>query len=66
MDGFVRCRWFVAGGWRLAFQDIAGKLVVNILQLIKKSNSMINRIFAPFGSAQTSLALRSLIAKINP
>ncbi len=25
---------FVAGGWWLAFQDVAGKLVVNILQLV--------------------------------
>jgi hypothetical protein len=34
MNGFVRCRWFVTGGWRLTFQDIAGKLVVNILKLV--------------------------------
>lgn len=34
MNGFIRCRWFVAGGWRLAFQDIPGKLVVNILKLM--------------------------------
>jgi hypothetical protein len=33
MNGFIRCRWFVAGGWRLPFQHIAGKLVVNILKL---------------------------------
>ena len=34
MDGFVRCRWLVAGGWRLPLQYIAGELVVNILQLM--------------------------------
>jgi hypothetical protein len=34
MNGFIRCRWFVAGGGWLAFQDIAGKLVVNILELV--------------------------------
>jgi hypothetical protein len=34
MNGFVRFRWFVAGGWRLPFQDIARKLVINILQLM--------------------------------
>ena len=34
MNGFVRCQWFVAGGWRLALQDISCKLVVNILQLM--------------------------------
>jgi hypothetical protein len=34
MNGFFRCRWFVPGGWRLAFQDIAGELVINILQLV--------------------------------
>jgi hypothetical protein len=34
MNGFVRCRWFVAGEWRLAYQHITGKLVVNILQLM--------------------------------
>jgi hypothetical protein len=34
MNGIVRCRWFVAGGWRLTFQYITGKLVVNILKLM--------------------------------
>jgi hypothetical protein len=34
MNGFVRCRWLVAGGRRLPFQYIAGKLVVNILKLV--------------------------------
>ena len=34
MNGFFRCRRFVAGGWRLPFQYIAGKLVVNILKLM--------------------------------
>jgi hypothetical protein len=34
MNGFFRCRWLVADGWRLAFQHIAGELVVNILQLV--------------------------------
>ncbi len=34
MNGFVRCRWFVTGGWRLALQDVAGELVVNILKLV--------------------------------
>jgi hypothetical protein len=34
MKGFVRFRLFVAGGWRLAFQYITGKLVVNILKLM--------------------------------
>ena len=34
MHGFVRFRWFVAGGWWLLFQDIAGMLVVNILKLV--------------------------------
>jgi hypothetical protein len=36
MDGFVRFRWFLAGGWRLALQYIAGKLVVNILKLMDR------------------------------
>jgi hypothetical protein len=30
---FSRCRWFVSGGWRLPFQHIVGKLVVNNLEL---------------------------------
>jgi hypothetical protein len=34
MNGFVRCRWIVAGGWRMPFQYIAGELVVNILELM--------------------------------
>jgi hypothetical protein len=34
MNGFIRFRWFVAGGWWLALQDIAGKLVINILELV--------------------------------
>jgi len=34
INGFVRCWWFVAGGWGLALQDIAGELVVNILKLM--------------------------------
>ena len=34
MNGFFRCRWLVAGGWWLAFQHIAGKLIVNILELM--------------------------------
>jgi hypothetical protein len=34
INGFGRCWWLVAGGWWLPFQDIAGKLVVNILELV--------------------------------
>jgi hypothetical protein len=34
MNGFIRFRWFVAGGWRLAFQYITGELVENILKLM--------------------------------
>ena len=34
MNGLIRYRWVVAGGWRLPFQDVAGKLVVNILKLM--------------------------------
>ena len=34
INGFVRCRLLVAGGWRLALQDISGELIVNILQLM--------------------------------
>jgi hypothetical protein len=34
MNGFIWYRWFVAGGWWLALQDIAGKFVENILQLV--------------------------------
>jgi DNA-binding protein Fis len=34
MNSFIRCRWLVAGGWRLPFQDIPGKLVVNVLQMM--------------------------------
>jgi uncharacterized membrane protein YccF (DUF307 family) len=34
MNGFIRCRWFVAGGWWLPFQHITSELVVNILQLM--------------------------------
>jgi hypothetical protein len=34
MYGFIRCRWCVAGGWRLAFQYITGELVENILKLM--------------------------------
>jgi hypothetical protein len=47
MSGFIRFRWFVSGGWRLPFQDIAGKLVVNILQLmdgldVRQLNILVN------------------------
>jgi hypothetical protein len=34
MDRFIRCWWVVAGGWRLAFEHIAGKLIINILELV--------------------------------
>jgi hypothetical protein len=34
MYGFIRCRWCVAGGWRLPFQYITGELVENILKLM--------------------------------
>jgi len=38
MNGFIRLWWFVSAGWRLAFQDVAGELVVNILELMDGLN----------------------------